>query len=187
MRTWIAIGWIAACAGVAAAADPPPGRTDGPEGSEVGKGGYPHYGTPGRLYIEPFFGAAVVDIEPEGRGDDISQTDLMYGVNVGYLMEEWLGVQVGYGYIAGDQKTSIYSVGMRNILRYDPFNWYMRLDAELYSPDAGKSRFGIAPAVGAEIVISDQLSAGLQYQHDFIFSDDSISINRFTASLRVNF
>lgn len=187
MRTWIAVGWIAACAGAAAAAEPPPGRTDGPEGSEVGKGGYPHYGTPGHLYIEPFFGAAVVDIEPEGRGDDISQTDLIYGVNVGYLMEEWLGVQVGYGYIAGDQKTSIYSVGMRNILRYDPFNWYMRLDAELYSPDVGKSRFGIAPAVGAEIVISDQLSAGLQYQHDFIFSDDSISINRFTASLRVNF
>ena len=66
MRTWIAIGWITACAGAVAAAEPPPGRTDGPEGSEVGKGGYPHYGTPGHLYIEPFFGAAV-DIEDRGR------------------------------------------------------------------------------------------------------------------------
>ena len=187
MRTWIAIGLIAATAGAAVGAEPPPGRTDGPEGSEVGKGGYPHYGTPWQVFIEPFFGAAAVDIEKEGLGDVSSKTDLIYGANVGYLMEEWLGVQVGYGYIAGDQKTSIYSVGMRNILRYDLFNWFMRLDAELYSPDEGGSHFGIAPGVGAEIVISDQLSAGLQYQHEFIFSDDTISINRFTATLRVNF
>jgi len=187
MRTWMAIGCIAACAGVASAAEPPPGRTDGPEGSEVGLGGYAHYGTPGSVFIEPFFGAAAVDIDLENSGDESSQTDLIYGANVGYLMEDWLGVQLGYGYIAGDQKAGIYSAGIRNILRYEPFNWYLRLDAELYSPDVGDSHFGIAPAVGAEVVISDKLSAGLQYQHDFIFAADTISINRFTASLQVKF
>ena len=94
---------------------------------------------------------------------------------------------MGYGYIAGDQKTSIYSAGIRNILRYEPFNWHLGLDAELYSPDVGDSRFGIAPSVGAEVVITEHLRAGLQYQHDFIFADDTISINRFTARLQLKF
>jgi opacity protein-like surface antigen len=186
MRSWIVV--IAVWAGAAMAADPPPpGRTDGPEGSEVGRGGYAHFGTPGSIYIEPFFGAAAVDIELEGSGDESSMTDLIYGVNVGYMMEEWLGVQVGYGYIGGDQKSSIYSAGIRNVLRNEPVNWYMGLDAELYTPDVGDSRFGIAPTAGAEVVISEKLRIGLQYQHDFIFSDDTISINRFTARLQLKF
>ena len=177
MKSWIVITLIAAGTAAAAADEPPTGRTDGPEGSEVGRGGYPHYGTPGSLFIEPFFGAAAVD----------KQTDLIYGAKVGYMIKEWLGVQAGYGYIAGDQKSSIYSVGIRNVLQTEPFNWHLGLDAELYSPDVGDSRFGIAPSVGAEVVITDMLRAGLQYQHDFIFADDTISINRFTARLQLKF
>ncbi len=187
MKTWITAVMVLACTVAGNAAEPTPGRTDGPEGSEVGRGGYPHYGTPGSLFIEPLFGAAAVDIEFQGPGDDSSQTDLIYGANVGYYMEEWLAVQIGYGYIAGNQKASLYSAGIRNVLRNEPFNWFMSLDAELYSPDAGDSHFGIAPGVGAEIVISEKLRAGLQYQHDFIFADDTISINRFTARLQLKF
>jgi hypothetical protein len=187
MRSWIAVACVAAGVAAADAAEPTPGRTDGLEGSEIGRGGYPHHATESRLFLEPFFGAAAVDIEPEGGFGNTSETDLLYGLNVGYLMEDWLGVQAGYGYIAGDQKTSLYMVGVRNILQYDPFNYYLRLDAELFSPDVGDSYFGIVPGVGAEVIISDRLRAGLQYQHDFIFSDDNISVNRFTARLKVRF
>ena len=186
MKAWIAAALVALWTGGAIAAEPPPGRTDGPEGSEIGKGGYPYYRTPGEFFVEPFIGSAVIDIEPDGGGD-ISETELIYGANVGYLMEDWLGVQVGYGYIAGDQKTSLYSAGVRQVLRYEPFNYYMRLDAELYSPDVGDTRFGIVPGIGADVRITDHLSAGLQYQHDFIFSDDNISIHRFTARLQMKF
>lgn len=187
MRTWIAAACIAVSAVGSIAAEPSPGRTDGPEGSEVGRGGYAHYGSPGSIFIEPLFGAAAIDIEPEGLGDKISQTDLIYGANVGYYMEEWLAVQAGFGYIGGDQKTNLYSIGIRNVLQNEPFNWHLSLDAELYSPDEGDSRFGIAPGVGAEVVINDKLRVGLQYQHDFIFADDTISINRFTARLQLKF
>lgn len=187
MKTWIAIVSLAVTATCAAAAEPPTGRTDGPEGSEVGRGGYAGYGTPGHIFIEPFFGAASVDIDPEGTVGNESQTDLLYGVNVGYMMEEWLGIQVGYGTIAGDEKTSLYSAGIRNVLQNEPFNWYMRLDAELFSPDVGDSHFGIVPGVGAEVIISDRLRAGLQYQRDFIFADDDISVNRFTARVKLTF
>ncbi|MBT7597704.1 MAG: outer membrane beta-barrel protein [Gemmatimonadetes bacterium] len=161
-------------------------RTDGPEGSEIGQGGYP-WQQRGQLFVEGMFGAAVVDIEPEGADENVSQTDLISGVSVGYLMEDWLGFQVGYGYIGGDQKTSLYSAGIRNLMNYDPINAYFSLDAELYSPDAGDSRFGIAPGVGAEVLLSERLRVGLRFQHDFIFADDNISINRFSANVQLRF
>ena len=187
MRAWITVGLVAAWAAGAAAAEPPPGRTDGPEGSEIGKGGYPRYRTPGVFFVEPYFGAATVDVEPEGGGLSSDQTDLIYGANLGYLMEDWLGFQVGYGYIAGDQKASLFGAGIRNLLVYEPFNYFLRLDAEIYAPDVGDARFGLAPGAGAEVVLTERVRAGLQYQHDFIFADDSISINRFTARLQLKF
>ena len=62
----------------AASAGPEPGRTDGEEGSEYGKGGYPYYGRLGQFYAEGFFGAAMVDIDPEDEAEEgVSSTDLM--------------------------------------------------------------------------------------------------------------
>ena len=72
-------------------------------------------------------------------------------------------------------------------MNYDPINAYFSLDAELYSPDAGDSRFGIAPGVGAEVLLSERLRVGLRFQHDFIFADDNISINRFSANVQLRF
>jgi opacity protein-like surface antigen len=187
MKAWMTAAVVSLCAGGVLAADPEPGRTDGPEGSEIGKGGYRFGRTPGVFFVEPFLGAAVVDVEIEGAGtDDVSETDLVYGGEIGYLTEDWLGVHVGYAFI-DDQESTLFNVGMRQIMMYDPFNYYLRLDAELYSPDGGDTKFGIAPGVGAELMLTDKLRLGLQYQHDFIFSDDNISINRFTARITYKF
>lgn len=161
-------------------------RTDGPEGSEIGYGGYPWQNS-GQLFVEGMFGAAAIDIEPEGGGPDVSQTDLISGVSVGYLMEDWLGFQVGYGHIGGDQKTNLYSAGVRNMLNYEPINAFLSLDAELYSPDVGDTHFGIAPGVGAEVMLTQRLRVGLKYQRDLIFADDNISLHRFAANLHFRF
>ena len=45
------------------------GRTDGPEGSEYGKGGYRYWSTGGAYFLEGFVGAAVVDTDPAGPTD----------------------------------------------------------------------------------------------------------------------
>ena len=163
-----------------------PGRTDGPEGSEYGKGGYRFLTTYGKYYLEGYFGAAVIDIEPDNV-PHTSTTELMGGFGVGYLVEERLAVQLGYGHISGDLSADLYSIGMRQSVNRRPFNYLIGLDAEIYSPDKGSSEFGIAPAVGAELIMNDHLRLGLQFQHDFIFSDDNISINRFSARLQYNF
>ena len=158
-----------------------PGRTDGPEGSEYGKGGYHYKAQYGRFYTEGFLGAAMV----ENEGSD-SETDLISGLNVGYMVEEWLAFQLGFARIL-DQNTNLYAGGVRSAYINRPFNYYFSLDAELYSPEIGDTSFGIAPGVGAEVILSDRLRAGLRFQRDFIFADDMIHINRFTAKIQVDF
>ena len=179
MRRIALIALLALAVGAQAAT---PGRTDGPEGSEYGKGGYWHKTQYGLFYTEGFLGAATVK-----RSDDSdSDTDLISGLNVGYMIEEWLAFQFGFARIL-EQNISLYSSGIRSAYIYRPFNYYFSLDAELYSPESDDTRFGIAPGVGAEVMLSDRLRVGLRYQRDFIFADDSIHINRFTAKIQVDF
>ena len=179
MRRIALIALLALAVGAHAAT---PGRTDGPEGSEYGKGGYWHKTQYGLFYTEGFLGAATV----KGSDDFDSDTDLISGLNVGYMVEEWLAFQLGFAHIL-DQNTNLYSGGMRSAYIHRPFNYYFSLDAELYSPEIGDTRFGLAPGVGAEAMLSDRLRVGLRYQRDFIFADDPIRINRFTAKIQVDF
>lgn len=180
MRAWTAAAAVTLWTAGAFAGDASPGRTDGPEGSEIGKGGYRLAGTPGTWSVSPFMGAAIV----ESDGD--SETDLMYGLNVGWRTEDWLGVHASYAFIQ-DQETSLFGLGVRNILEYEPFNYHLSLDVELYAPGEGDTSFGLAPGVGAEVLLTDNLSLGLQYQRDFIFADEPVGINRFTAKVGLRF
>ena len=178
MRRIALIALLALAVGAQAAT---PGRTDGPKGSEYGKGGYHHKAQYGRFYTEGFFGAAMIESEIS----DI-ETDLISGLNVGYMVEEWLAFQLGFARIL-DQNINLYAGGVRSAYVNRPFNYYFSLDAELYSPEIGDTRFGIVPGVGAEVILSDRLRAGLRFQRDFIFADDMIHINRFTAKIQVDF
>ena len=101
-------------------------------------------------------------------------------------VEDWIAVQLGYGFI-GDQQTNLFSGGMRSSYDLHPFIYFFSLDAELYSPDGGSAHFGIVPGVGAELALRDNLRVGLRYQRDFVFADDRIDINRFTAKLQFGF
>lgn len=186
MFRWIWMALVLALATSVGADEPEPGRTDGSEGSEYGRGGYLRYRTGGRFFIEGYFGAAGVDIEYADSGGDTSETNLISGFNAGYMVEDWLALQLGFGHIS-DQKINLFSIGMRSSYNLEPFNYYFSLDSELYSPDRGKDKFGIAPGIGAEMVLSDHLRVGLCYQHDFIFADETISINRFTAKVEFDF
>ena len=174
------------CAADWSAADPRPGRTDGPEGSEFGKGGYSRFREGGDIYIEGFFGAAALDLE-RVDGTDFNSTDLISGFNVCYTIQDYLSVQGGYGHIGGDQSTDLFSIGVRNSMGRDPVNCFFSIDAELYSPEQGGDKFGVVPGIGAELVVSEWMQIGLRFQRDFIFADDTIRINRFTTRLQFQF
>ena len=181
--TWLAgvLGLVAA----AGAAGPEPGRTDGPEGGEYGTGGYRYFGSGGGFYLEGLFGSAQVDVEVP-NADNTSKTDLIVGVTGGRQLEEWLAFQLGFGHIS-DQKINLFTAGMRNTYDAEPFGYHLSLDAEIYSPNEGDTRFAIVPGAGGELVLSERLRVGLGYQHDFVFSDDNIDIDRFTARIQFQF
>lgn len=163
------------------------GRTDGPEGSEYGHGGYHHGSQYGRFYTEGFVGAATVDFEAEGiDGTSFAETNIIVGINAGHMIEDWLAFQLGFGRIS-DQAINLYSGGVRSSYATEPLNYYFSLDAELYSPSGDDDHFGIVPGVGVEVILSDRLQVGLRYQYDFIFSDDNIGINRVTAQVQLDF
>jgi len=183
----LALGVALAATG-AWAEGPAFGRTDGPEGSEIGQGGYAWYRTPGQYYVEGLLGAATVDIEPENEAlPKTDTTDMLAGLTVGYMTEDWLSFQVGFARILADDPTDLFSAGIRNSMNLEPFNYYFSLDAGLYSPSEGDTRFALTPGVGAEAVLSDHLHVGLQFQRDFVFADDTIAISRFTARVRYKF
>jgi hypothetical protein len=194
MLRWISVGLVlfAGLGETALAAEPSlgraglepePGRTDGPEGSEYGKGGYRYARTGGAFFVEGLFGAAAVDIEDDESGAKFSQTDLVAGVELGYMVEDWLAFQAGYAHIA-DQGTDLFSLGMRSHYLLDPFSYYFTLGAELYAPDVGDAKFGLVPGVGAEMMVGQRLRVGLGYQHDFVLADQSIGIDRLAARVR---
>lgn len=159
-----------------------PGRTDGPEGSEVGFGGYPFGGPEGRFYINPAFGSGIFD-----RNADGSRSGLLYSLNLGYERDGWLAFEGGYAYLS-DRELSIYSLGSRFDYNADPFVYYITTQAGLYQPAEGQSNFGLAPGAGIDIILSDRIRIGLNYKRDFIFTDESTTnIDRLFAGLKFYF
>jgi hypothetical protein len=159
-----------------------PGRTDGPEGTELGRGGYPFGGPEGRFYISPAFGSGIFD-----RNADSSRTGLLYSLNLGYERDGWLAIEGGYAYLS-DRKLSIYSLGSRFDYNADPFVYYFSAQAGLYKPTEGESNFGLAPGAGIDIILNDRIRVGLNYKRDFIFTDgNTTDVDRLFAGLKFYF
>ena len=159
------------------------GRTDGPEESEFGKGGYPFAGATNQFYLNTSFGSGFF----KTPGLASTQTGFLYGIDLGFEMDQWLGVQVGYAYLS-DQELSIYSIGSRFAYTYEPFIYHVSLSAGLYDPKTGAQNFGLAPGAGIDIKINDRVRLGLDYKHDFIFTDNvTTDMDRVYAGLKFFF
>lgn len=157
------------------------GRTDGPEKSEYGKGGYPFGGRVGRFYVTPAFGSGFFEVPRKGN-----ETGLLYGLDLGYEMDEWVGLQGSYHYLT-DRAMSLFGLGSRFTYRQLPFAYHVSMQAGLYVPRAGSGDFGLAPGAGIDVVLHERVQVGLNYCHDFIFSDARAHLNRVYATVGVYF
>ena len=158
------------------------GRTDGPEESEHGCGGNPFGSSIGRAYVSGAFGSGCFD--SAGSGQD---TGFLYGLDFGYEMHEWIGVQGGYAYLT-DRNTSIFSIGSNFSYAWHPFVYNLNVQAGLYAPENGDRNFGIAPGAGIDIVLGEKVRLGLNYKHDYIFTDNTTTeVDRVYAGLKFFF
>ncbi|MCZ6633763.1 MAG: hypothetical protein O7G87_10175 [bacterium] len=158
------------------------GRTDDTEESEFGKGGYPYGGALGRLYLITGFGSGFFD-QQSGN----AQTGFLYSLDVGYEMDQWIGIQAGYTYLS-DRKLSIFSLGSRFSYTWEPFVYHISLTSGMYAPETGSSHFGLAPGAGIDIIVHDRVRLGLDYKHDFIFTDnETTDIDRVNVGLKFFF
>ena len=158
------------------------GRTDGPEESEYGKGGNPFGTTVGRLYLNGAFGSGFY--QGPSLGDE---TGFVYGFDLGYEMDEWIGVQGSYAYVS-DRELSIYSIGTNFSYHWYPFVYSVGLGAGLYDHEVGDRHFGLSPGAGIDIVLGENVRLGLNYKHDYIFTDTvTTDIDRVYAGLKFFF
>lgn len=180
-RKWIGIIALIALTATAVTAQDV-GRTDGPEESEYGKGGNPFGSAVGRMYVSGTFGSGFFD----GVGSS-QDTGFLYGIDLGYEMHDWIGVQAGYAYLS-DRDLAIFSVGTNFVYAWHPFVYNLSLGTGLYVPDVGERSFGIAPGAGVDIVLGENVRLGLNYKHDFIFTDGiTTDLDRVYAGLKFLF
>src|SRR5687767_9131973 len=87
-------------AGPAGAA--PPGRTDGPEGSEIGKGGYTPAGGASRFSLELLWGGALAE-ERIDRG-----APLFAGLNASFWADDWFLIEASGQHLFHNGSTNLY-------------------------------------------------------------------------------
>ncbi len=141
------------------------GRTDGPEGSEYGKGGYADPGA-GRFSLQLNWGAAFLSTEPLGGAPN--GPPLFVGLTGSFWADEWFLLDISPSYSFQSNRAQIF-VGPRFRTGFYPVSLNLGLQAgPVFVPDRGV-RFGLSPQAGVDTLIADHFVLGLQYAADITF------------------
>jgi len=161
------------------------GRTDGPEGSEYGKGGYqPAGGLSGHLSLQVDGGGAVEE-ESNPTGYSSNGTPLYLGGTLSYWYTDWFLVDLSGGYAFTSKKTNAL-VGPRFRLPLYPLGFSLGLKSgALFIPTLG-TRFAISPTVAGDLLIADHLLLALNYTPDIAIGSGGVT-HRFYLSLGYRF
>ncbi len=144
------------------------GRTDGPEGSEYGKGGYAEPGA-GDFSLQLNFGYAHLAARPlSGLGET---PPLFLGVTGSFWADEWFLLDVAGSHSLHSGRTNVF-VGPRFRTGFYPVSLNLGVQAgPVFVPNEGV-RFGLSPQVGVDSVVADHYVLGLQYAADIVFGSD---------------
>ena len=163
-----------------------PGRTDGAEESEFGRGGYPFATVKNSWSIQALFGSGVVKSKPDPWWTK-ELTDLYYGLKIGYKLD-FFDFFAGYSRI-DQQNTDFLGLG---ITREIPFGGIpdvtigFSLGSEIIRRGNVDTEFSIVPGFNAGIILSDRLKLGLDYRRSIVFSDYNVRVNRFGLSFKAD-
>lgn len=151
------------------------GRTDGPEGSEYGKGGYSRSGA-GSFSLALDWGASMSSSGPltgQGMGPP-----LFVGITGSLWLDEWFVLDLSPSYQANDGRVNLL-VGPRFRTVGYPVSASAALQAgPIIDPDVGV-RFGLSPQVGLDSILNDHYLLGLIYALDIPIGGDSLNHRLF--------
>jgi hypothetical protein len=136
------------------------GRTDGPEGSEYGKGGYSRASS-GKFSLALDFGAA---INSNGFGPLGGRVPLFVGATASFWYDDWFLLDISPMYDLGNSSFNVL-LGPRFRAGFKPVSASLGIKAgPMIVP--GAVFFGISPQVGFDMEIANHLVGGLHFATD---------------------
>lgn len=148
----------------------PRGRTDGPEGSEYGKGGYEDPGS-GPFSLQLNWGAAVHSRSP--LGGTPTGAPLFVGGTATFWADERFVMDATIAYLLSNQQLDVL-VGPRFRTGTYPVSGTAGVQAGAMIQRSG-TFFGLSPNVSAEMLLNDHLLAGLGYAMDIPIGGGELS------------
>jgi hypothetical protein len=133
------------------------GRTDGPEGSEYGKGGYADPGA-GQFSLTLNWGAALSEGSPP----------LFVGLTGTFWADEWFVLDVSPAYLFNTGRVNLL-LGPRFRTSAYPVSLSLGLQAGPVIVRDDGLRFALSPQAGVETIVKDHFVAGLGYAWDIAF------------------
>jgi hypothetical protein len=160
------------------------GKTTGPEGSEIGKGGYePVAGDPGMFSIQLEGGGA---FPQEGDSFD---PPLFFGATASFWGSEFYRIDLSGAFVPGTDEVDIWEgmVGpLFRLLTY-PMGFSLGVQAGVLVPTEGDTRFVLSPRAGLDLLPQSRLQLGIYANYDFTIGDVDRSILRTYLSLGYRF
>ncbi|MGQ0508888.1 MAG: hypothetical protein ACT4TC_26600 [Myxococcaceae bacterium] len=146
------------------------GRTDGPEGSEYGKGGYRRASGSGRFSFGLNFGAALGN-SPPLSGAGTGRVPLMVGGTLSFWGDDWFVLDLDGAYNFNQQRVHL-NIGPRFRTGFWPVSLWAGLKAGPTITQFEGVRFALTPTVGADIVFDNGILAGIGYAFDIVFAGE---------------
>jgi hypothetical protein len=183
MRKVLAIASLAALLAASPSHAQSRGKTTGPEGSEIGKGGYePASGGTGAFSLQVDGGGA---FPTEGS----FSPPLFVGVTGTYWGSEYYRLDLSANYVPANDDVDVWEAlvgpSLRMILY--PMGLSLGVQAGAYLPTEGDARFVLSPRAGLDFLVEEHLQLGLNVNYDFTVGDSDLSIVRTYLSLGYRF
>ncbi len=157
------------------------GRTDDPEGSEYGKGGYQRIGGAQQFSLAFDWGAAV-----ESDTRRYGGAPLFFGLTASYWMTDWFLLDASANYLLSSKKFDLL-LGPRFRTVTWPISFVVGLKAGPIFFNDNSVRFGIAPQAGFDLMLERHVILGLSYEPDIPLGDDGGVSHRIFMTIGYRF
>lgn len=144
------------------------GRTDGPEGSEYGKGGYQPapsgtFDGGGRLSLAFNGGASLYT--PPAFSNVGSSAPLFVGATLSFWADDWFLIDLSGAYLVNAERGQLL-IGPRFRTASWRISGYAGLQAGAMVDSVNGLRFALSPNVGGDLLLTDHWNLGLGFAYD---------------------